>query len=261
MNPKMGLLFSVQWRKPKRMDSRFPERVEQFLSLISSIPRAMGRFSVVLLFGVLCLTFGGTANAVADANNKIFVFRGKIQAVDTAARTLTLQMDKQSYVFVITDQTKIVRNGKAPKFADLKQGQSAKVEMKIGAGGKGMAVSVTLGFDSRESSSSVRASQFQSLFVATTPDGKTISWPELSRLVVNTPVFPAMPATALGPFKPAVFLLSVRPDGTVSNVEMLNSTGYNHLDKRTAKWATEWRFRPNSVVQVRVAIQISNTRY
>jgi hypothetical protein len=223
----------------------------------------MGRFSVVLLLGILCLTLGGTTNAVRAANNKLFVFHGKIQAVDAAARTFTLQAKKQSYVFVVTDQTKMVRNGKAQKFADLKQGQPAEVEMQIGPGGKGLAVSVRLGFySSRHLDVHARELRLESLFAATTPGGKTISWPELRPLVVHLPVFdPIIPTTAFGPFKPAVFLLSVRPDGTVSNIEMLNSTGYNDLDKRGAKWATKWRFRPNSVVQARVAMQLAMKRY
>jgi Domain of unknown function (DUF5666) len=244
------------------MDPPFPERVGKSLSLVSSITRPIGRFSFVLLFGVVCLTLGGTANAARNANNKLFVFHGKIQAVDTAARTFTLQTDKQNYVFVVTDQTKIDKNGKAQKFADLKQGHLAEVEMQIGTGGKGMAVSVRLGLLPYQLDSRAHELQFQSLFAATTSSGKTIFGPELSRLVVHEPVFdPITPATAFGPFKPAVFLLSVRPDGMISNVEMLNSTGYNDLDKRTANWATKWRFRPNSVVQARVAIQLVKHRY
>ncbi len=243
------------------MDVPCPKRVGNSLGPVSSIQRPIDRFSVVLLSGILGLSFAVAANAAQNANNKLFVFHGKIQAVDTAARTFTLQMNERSYVFVVTDQTRIVRNGKAQQFADLKQGQPAEVEMKIGPGGKGMAVSVTLGLDSRESSSSVRASQFQSLFAATTPDGKTISWPELRRLVVQWPVFPVLPSMESGPFKTGVFLLSVRPDGTVSNVEMLHSVGYDRLDKRAAQWTMEWRFRPNSVLQVRVAIQFSRQRY
>jgi hypothetical protein len=221
---------------------------KRFGNLVSSIQRPIGQFSIVLLFGVLSLTSGQIAIAAVDASNKIFVFRGKIQSVDAAARTFTLQMNEGSYVFVITNQTRIVRNGQTRQFADLKQGQPAEVEMKIGPGGKGLAVSIQLGISSRESSSSVRASQFQSLFAATSPGGKTITWPELGRLVVQWPVFPILPGIESGPFKIAVFLLSVRPDGTVSNVEMLNSTGYDKLDKRAAKWALVWRFRSNIVV-------------
>jgi hypothetical protein len=196
-------------------------------------------------------------NAVRAANNKLFVFHGKIQALDTAARTFTLQADKQSYVFVITDQTKIIRNGKPQQFSDLKQGQLAEVEMQIGPGGKGMAVSVRLGFDSRQLDSRVHASQFLSLFAATTADGKTISGAEMGRVVVHMPNFAVRgPWTFERGLKPAVFLLSVRSDGTVSNVEMLNSTGYDKADKWATEWATQWRFRPNSVVQARVAIQL-----
>jgi TonB family protein len=239
------------------MDPPFPERVGKSLSLVSLIQRPMGRFSVVFLFAVLYLSFGRSASAVRDANNKLFVFAGKIQAVDTAARTFTLQTDKQSYVFVVTDQTKIVRNGKAQNFADLKQGQITEVEMQIGPGGKGMAVSVKLGFDSRQLASRDRDYQFRSLFAATAPGGKTISWPELRRLVVHQPAFNLVGSVSgFGPLKPAVLLLLVRPDGTVSNVEILNSTGYYEIDKRTTQWGTKWRFRPNSVVQVRVAIQL-----
>jgi hypothetical protein len=171
------------------MNPPFPERVAKSLGLVSPIPRPIGRFSVVFLFGVLCLTFGGIPNAVGDANNKLFVFHGKIQAVDAAARTFTLQTDKQSYVFVITDQTKIVRNGKAQQFADLKQGQLAEVEMQIGPGGKGMAVSVRLIRNSYQLDYRVRELQLQSLFAATTPSGKTISGTQLERLIVYKPPF------------------------------------------------------------------------
>jgi TonB family protein len=243
------------------MDRLVGERAGMSLSLVSSIPRPIGRFSVVLLFGVLCLNFGETAHPAGEANNKLFVFDGKIQWVDPAARTFTLQINERSYVFVVTDQTKIVRKGKTQQFADLKQGQPAEVEMKIGPGGKGMAVLIQLGFSSRESSSSVRASQLESLFAATTPDGKTISGRDVGRLVVQWPVFPTLPSIESGPFKTGVFLLSVRPDGTVSNVEMLHSTGYDRLDKRATQSMKEMRFRLNSVMQVRVPVQFSRQRY
>ena len=199
-------------------------------------------------------------SAADKATNKLFVFHGKIEAADAATRTFTLQADKQSYVFVVTDQTKIVKNGKAQQFVDLKLGEPAEVEMQIGPGGRGMAVSVRLESSSREPNSRVGASEFQSLFAATTPDGKTISASELRPLVVNMPVFPNMPSSELGPLKIGVFLLSVRPDGTVSGVEMLQSVGYDRLDQRSIKWAMEWRFRSNSVRQVRLAIQLSRQR-
>jgi TonB family protein len=216
---------------------------------------------------VLSLIVSVQMRAALDANNKLFVFHGKIRAVDTAARVFTLQTNKQNYVFVITDQTMITRNGKAQQFADLKPGQPAEVEMQIGRGDKGMAVSVRLIRNSYQLDYRVRElqlqSQLQSLFAATTPSEKTISGTELSRLVVHKPRFePIWHGPSYGPStRLDVFLLSVRPDGTVSNVEVLRATGYDMLDKPTTEWITKWRFRPNSVVQVRVPIQLVRSRY
>ena len=71
--------------------------------------------------------------------------------------------------------------------------------MQIGPGGKGMAVSVKLGFDSRQLGSRDRDYQFRSLFAATAPDGKTISWPELRRLVVHQPAFNLVGSVGIRP--------------------------------------------------------------
>jgi hypothetical protein len=235
------------------MDRPFPKGVAKSLSRASSIPRPKGGFSVVLLLGVLFLTFGGAVNA-ARAANKLFVFHGKIKAVDTAARTFTLQAKKQSYVFVITDRTRIVRNGKAQKFADLKQGQLAEVEMQIGPGGKGMAVSVKLGFyTSRELDIRAEELKWQSWFSATTPSGKTLYGRDFVRLIAHLPLWEPIAVPTSGPVSAGLFRLSVRPEGTISNVEILHSTGDKRLDEWTMRWAKKWRFRPNSVVQARIA--------
>src|SRR5437762_3259512 len=69
--------------------------------------------------------------------HKVFVFSGKIRAVDAASRTFTLEANTRTYVFSVIDETKIVRDGVAQRFADLKEGQDAEVDMKIGSGGKG----------------------------------------------------------------------------------------------------------------------------
>ena len=235
------------------MDSRFPERVRKSIGLVSPIPRPIGGFSVVLLLGFLCLSFGGTANTVRAAN-KIFVFHGTIKTVDTAARTFTLQSNKENFLFVVTDRTKIDKNGKSQQFADLKRGQLAEVDMQVGPGGKGMAVAVRLGFySSSELDARATQSWLESQFRGTTPDGKTISWKELSRLLVHQPLWETQAVPTSGSVGGGVFQLSVRPDGTVSNVEVLRSTGDKRLDEWGMRWAKKWRFRPNSIVQATVA--------
>jgi hypothetical protein len=76
------------------------------------------------------------STADAAQTNKVFVFDGKVRSVDLAARTFTLQAKKRTYIFSVTDQTRIARNVTPQKFADLKADQDAQVDMKIGPGAK-----------------------------------------------------------------------------------------------------------------------------
>jgi hypothetical protein len=64
----------------------------------------------------------------------------------------------------------------------------------------------------------------------------------------------------LGPNKLRMFRLSVLPDGTVASATPYVSFGYNELDVRAAKWLKKWRFRPNSVTEVRIPVGWSRLR-
>jgi TonB family protein len=98
------------------------------------------------------------------------------------------------------------------------------------------------------------------VFAGTTPTGRRLSAPELQPLVVWTSWPPPM-ATYVGwHLKIGVFLLSVRPDGTVSNVEMLHTTGQRFLDRDTTKAFAKWRFRPGAVKEVRVPAYFTVSR-
>jgi TonB family protein len=44
----------------------------------------------------------------------------------------------------------------------------------------------------------------------------------------------------------------VKPDGTVSNIEILQSTGQSFIDRGVVGAFTKWRFLPNSVKEVRI---------
>jgi TonB family protein len=52
-----------------------------------------------------------------------------------------------------------------------------------------------------------------------------------------------------------VCLVFVRPDGTVSRAEMLQSTGQPILDKVSIDAFSKWRFRPGTVNQVKIPIR------
>jgi TonB family protein len=206
------------------------------------------RFLLVLF---LLFTVLATQEALA-ATEKVFVFRGRIQAVDPAARTFTLQAEKKTYVFSVTDHTKIVRSRVPQKFTDLRPGRDVEVDMKVGPDGKGVALSVNLG--------SVDAVE-QFLFAATTPDGKTLSAQQLKPFVLKASWPPGMYTRVYWHLKIGVFLLTVRSDGTVTKVEKLQSTGHPGLDGEAVNCFMKWRFRPNSVNSVRVPMHYSISRW
>jgi TonB family protein len=51
-----------------------------------------------------------------------------------------------------------------------------------------------------------------------------------------------------------ICVVSVRADGTVSNAEMVQSTGHKILDKASTDAFSKWRFIPGSVTKVRIPI-------
>lgn len=183
------------------------------------------------------------AGNVFAAKAKTYVFRGKIQNVSSAARTFTLLSDKNRYVFHVTPETRIEHEGVARKFSDLWRGQNAEVTMKVGPAGEGIALSVKLVH--------VGDAIMLSVLAATTPGGKTLSAEEVKPLIVHHE-WDSGVASIYWHWKLGVFLLSVRSDGTVAEVEKLQSTGHRVLDVRIADAFKKWRFRPNSVREVRV---------
>lgn len=92
-----------------------------------------------------------------------------------------------------------------------------------------------------------------SLFAATTPSGRRLSFDQIKPLVVHFQWSPATVYTRsrwhLGI---GVFLLNVRPDGRVASVEILRSIGHPTMDRDTVRALGAWRFRPNSVKEVRI---------
>jgi TonB family protein len=199
----------------------------------------------------LLLAIASTEKVLATTN-KVFVFRGKIQAVDAATRTFKLQAERKTYVFLVTDQTKMARQGMELGLTNLRRGEDAEVEMKVGPDGKGVALSVNL-------VSPVTAIA-ESLVAATTPNGKTLSEEQIKPLILQGGYPAGMDAHIKWHLRLGVFLLAVRSDGTVANVEKLQSTGHPGLDSELLKTFMKWRFRPNSVTSVRLPAQYAVTR-
>lgn len=213
--------------------------------------------SVILVLA----TFLPLSQAAATAN-KVFVYYGQIEAVEPSAGTFTLRSDKGRHVFAVTNETKILRDSTAVAFENLRGGQFAEVEMRIAAGGKGLATSVKL--LSRYTAAVLAKSApvpVDSLFAATTPDGKRLSAAQLKPLVLHE-TWPRERHRVIGylSLKTGVFLMSVRSDGTVENVEILQTVGHKAADADMVKALRKWRFRPNSVKEVRVPSQYGFSR-
>jgi TonB family protein len=93
---------------------------------------------------------------------------------------------------------------------------------------------------------------WRSLFAATTPSGQHLSASQIAPLV-RRQYWPAGTYTRTHwHLKIGVFLLNVRSDGTVSNVEILQSTGHKILDANCVSAFSKWQFQPNSVKEVRL---------
>lgn len=93
---------------------------------------------------------------------------------------------------------------------------------------------------------------WNSVFGATTPTGKRLSAWEIKPLVTSAAWPPSFPTRVGWHLQIGVFLLNVRPDGTVSSVEILQSTGQGFIDRGVIRAFAQWRFRPNSVKEVRI---------
>lgn len=196
-------------------------------------------------FFMLLLAAGLAAAKPAPAS-ELHTFFGEVKAVDLAAKTLTLKSRGKSYVFHLTKETKISSFRTHIRLEQVRPGQTAKVVMRIGEGGRGIAVSIR--FDAHAGIENLLA-----LFSVKTTQGQTVSGPAFNDYVVYTPPDDAW--TGGGAYeggRMCLFQLFVRPDGTVADAKPLGTLGYPQLNERAVRWCKRWRFRPNSVTEARM---------
>ena len=189
--------------------------------------------------------------AATPSSTDLHTFFGEVRAIDLAARTLTIQSGGKSFVFQITDQTKISSRNEYVRLDKIKRGQGATVLMRVGEGNKGIAVKIRFEHDASRAAA-------LSLFSVKTSRGETISGIAVSNLVAYEPpddIFNR--GISYGARKLGLFLLAVKSDGTIARATALKSEGDNELDARAVKWLMKWRFLPNSVVEARIPVAIS----
>lgn len=177
-------------------------------------------------------------------------FAGEVKAVDRSARTITFEMPMR-FVFHVRNETKIsARDGAALKFDNIKAGDGADVVARHGKDNTWAALTVKL----------LRGDRFPDFISARTIQGKTISGPNVGNFIRYEPPGELVNRDINFGQQSGLFLLTVRPDGSVANVRPVKPLSYAELNERASKWLMNWRFHPNSVTEVRVPININSFR-
>ncbi|MGZ5024014.1 MAG: TonB family protein [Chthoniobacterales bacterium] len=189
----------------------------------------------------------------AASSAELHTFYGEVQSVDLGARTFSIKSGGKILVFHYTDQTKISSFHGYMRWDKVHVGQEAAVVMRVGEGNIGIAEAVRFDY--------VPISSKQlSLFVARTTQGETVSGIAVANYVTNEPRGEKfLRATGSAGGSVGVFVLSVKPDGSVGEITAAKSLGDAEMDQRAAHWLREWRFKPNAVTQVQIPVALSRS--
>ncbi len=210
------------------------------------------RVFLFVAFGLLFLPdLGAGKEATSD---KGFAFYGDIVAVDP--HTITIKSGGKRLVFQITEETKITGRDRPLQLDQIKPGNGATVLMKLGPGNVGVAVRIRVDVGASLSKS-------LKLYAARTIHGEVISGMAINNYIAYQPPDDGWMggATLERDYSNGVFLLEVRPDGTVSEVKVVKSMGYNELNVHAIRWFKQWRFQPNSVKEVQMPMSYFQFRY
>ena len=212
------------------------------------------RFRISLVAIVLSFFTITWSSAQTDSSAPLHTFYGEVKAVDVKAKTITIKSHVRTFVFHITDETKISGRNGYISLDKVQRGQGATVVMRLAEGSIGIAVAIR--FDADAS-----FTKHLALYSARTIRGEMISGLAVNNFVVyQPPDIGFVRGLDLGTNKVRMFRLSVLPDGTVASATPYVSFGYEELDARAVKWLMKWRFRPNSVTEVRLPMGFYQTR-
>jgi hypothetical protein len=205
---------------------------------------------------VVSLLLAGFVSAKEASDSGLHTFYGEVVAIDQAAKVIQLKTGNQRFLFHYNDQTKISSLNGHVRLDRITRGTGAAVVMRVGEGNAGIAVIIRFVPDASQST-------MLALISAKTVRGETITGIAVNNFVDYQPPDDAW---AGGPTletrkTPGLFVLSVAPDGTVSSATLRQSTGYPELDARAEKWMKKWRFRPNSVTEVRLPMYYYHSRF
>jgi TonB family protein len=211
------------------------------------------RFPEILITIGLTFFLATVAPAAEPASKELHVFSGEVIGVNPAAQTLTIKSGGKSFVFHITPETKLSSDSGHIRLDTIQRGQGATVVMRLGAGNIGIAVKVLILHDAT-------GSRITSYYSAKTIDGDTVHGNAVGNYVAFEPP-PDEWSTSLEyrRHNGAMFILTVQRDGTVSEVKPVATLGYPELDARAIRYFKRWKFKPNTVTEVRMPLIYSRT--
>ena len=207
---------------------------------------------LALVVSLLLTTF---LSAKETPDPGLHTFYGEVVLIDPAKKIIELKTAKQLFVFHYTDRTRISSTLGEVRMDKILRGTAAAVVMRVGEGNMGIATEIRF-------VPNLGPMQTLSLITARTVHGETISGTAVLKLVAYEPPSDEWSggATLARRNNAGLFVLSVAPDGTVTNVALRQSCGYPELDARGEKWMKKWRFHPNSVTQVQMPMIFSQYR-
>lgn len=191
---------------------------------------------------------GLAVSSFAAPSAELHHFYGKVLSVDLPAKTFRIKTGGRTLVFHYDERTKISSFYSHVSWDKIKPGQGAAVAMRVGENGAGLAVQVRFDFNTN-------ADKAASVYVVRTTSGQTISGVAVGNYVAYEPPGDRVArATGFGSNSSGVFVLSVKPDGSVGKITAAKSLNSAEANERAAVWLRKWRFKPNSVTQVQMPV-------
>jgi hypothetical protein len=212
------------------------------------------RRKIASLVTIVLLVAGSSPAAPPE---KLHVFYGEVRSVDLTNKTFSLKSGGRTLVFHYNEQTKIGSFNGHVSWDKVRIGQGAAVAMRLGEGNIGIAVMVR--FDDNTGG----AKAFSGV-VARTTNGQTISGLAVADYIEEAPPGETISratgfGTSRGNNSDGVFVLSIKPDGSVGNVTAAKSLSTAEANDRVGQWLRKWRFKPNSVTQVQIPVGMRRT--
>jgi TonB family protein len=209
------------------------------------------RFAALAFLFALAFSLGiGTS-----APQNLHTLYGEVRAYNPATKIMILRSNGQNLSFQVTNETHLSSRYGHVTFDKIKRGSGATVTIKVDASGHATAIHIRLEPDTSLAKS-------LTLFSVKTTGGEVISGMAFNNYVAYQPPSDAwMGGVPFESARESMFIMSVQPDGTVSDVKPLRGLGYPELDARAKKWLKKWRFKPNTITEARMPITYSQWRY